>query len=640
MQAFRIKAHPAMSPADRDSARWNLDPTTVQRRRSLFWDIFAADVSHSLALGRPPAIHLSYVDCEFPFDEEATLNDAQEVQHGFWRMKHTFARDIFYAVLETTLTAKSPSYSTVLDLDRKVRELSFPAAFKPYARREDGEEEYFSSSLSLRAYYASQHRTVTMLYLHRSFFAQAMIDYPANPLLSPFAPSFLTAYRCASINIKATAHQFDRCPEIGYRLWFLLYHTFSSAVIVGSVVTHSPNSPMASSALLDLGLAVELFEKAAAKSRRARIALAVLRKLKDKAIRSYNQFCSQTLPTQMNNGSTHTSPISGFSSPSSFLGQSSTNEDGDELAIFGGQKRVLTRRHRHNMSSKSSPHTSMTDSPSPPSTHSGIGNSPSPPISHSELSAKAVANGQSQLIPSPTNVHPSLMEYLSHSNMLGIEGLQFPSSSSPNMPPPPSIPASAASSPPAATSLAPPSSPRESGGGMSEMYSSFMSYLATRAISGAPPPSSEVSPAPSSTVSSPQTPDWVMGSALQQANTKVDTTLWAQNASQQVSPAIPTQLPPPGIVHMQAPTMAYPSTLMAIPEVLPTTVPPYSAQGYGYDPNLYGGLFGAGSSNGMAMGSAMSMPVEMGLTTESGMDEGWLSFMRDCGILESGQPSR
>lgn len=76
-------------------------------------------------------------------------------------MKHTFGRDIFNSVADATLTAKSPRYSTVLDLDKKVRELSFPAAFKPYASLGDGEETYYSSSLSLRDFYASQHRTVS-----------------------------------------------------------------------------------------------------------------------------------------------------------------------------------------------------------------------------------------------------------------------------------------------------------------------------------------------------------------------------------------------------------------------------------------------------------------------------------------------
>lgn len=77
-----------------------MDPLTVQKRRNLFWETFAADVSHvsvtirsrqasslpflhqSLALGRPPTIQLSYVDCEFPLDEEATIDNEGSTQHG------------------------------------------------------------------------------------------------------------------------------------------------------------------------------------------------------------------------------------------------------------------------------------------------------------------------------------------------------------------------------------------------------------------------------------------------------------------------------------------------------------------------------------------------------------------------------
>jgi hypothetical protein len=29
--------------SDRDPARWNMEPKIVERRRSLFWEIFAAD---------------------------------------------------------------------------------------------------------------------------------------------------------------------------------------------------------------------------------------------------------------------------------------------------------------------------------------------------------------------------------------------------------------------------------------------------------------------------------------------------------------------------------------------------------------------------------------------------------------------
>ncbi|KAF8901817.1 fungal-specific transcription factor domain-containing protein, partial [Mucidula mucida] len=346
---------------NRDSARWGMDATTVQIRRTLWWEVFSSDVSHSLALGRPPSIHQSFADCEFPTDEEATLSDSGEIEYGFWRMKYTFARDIFSAVVDATLTAKSPSYTTVLDLDKKVRQMSFPSSVKPYVKLEDSEEDYYSSAKSLRDFYASQHRTVTMLYLHRSFFAQSILDHPSNPLLSPFAPSFLTAFRSASILIKAAAHQFDRCANMAMRVWFLLYHIFSSAIIVGCVVTRSPTSNIAPGALLDLELAIRIFEHSSAQSGRAKIALGVLRKLKDKAVRSYSQSQGKSVPREPDSSDQQ-------SSSASPLSAKQDDDSEDELAIFGGQTKVLTKSHRskHRSQYANSPGSASSDSSTSP----------------------------------------------------------------------------------------------------------------------------------------------------------------------------------------------------------------------------------------------------------------------------------
>lgn len=76
-------------------------------------------------------------------------------------MKHQFAKDIYNSVADATLIAKSPTYSTILDLDRKVREISFPSNFNPYVTKDAGPEIFHSSSLSMRDFYASQHRTVS-----------------------------------------------------------------------------------------------------------------------------------------------------------------------------------------------------------------------------------------------------------------------------------------------------------------------------------------------------------------------------------------------------------------------------------------------------------------------------------------------
>ncbi|KAF5392659.1 hypothetical protein D9757_000881 [Collybiopsis confluens] len=371
----------------RDPSRWHMDPKTVQRRRALWWEVCSADISHSVALGRPPSIHLSFVDCEFPTDEEATLSDSGEEIMGLWCIKYTFAKESFTPVINTTLTAKSPSYSAIMDLDKKIRQLALPAGLKPYVSlHEDGPEIYYSSHLALRDFYASQFRTVTMLYLHRSFFAHAMLTHPSNPLMSPFAPSFLAAYRAASVIIKAAIHFYDRCPAVVPRIWFLTYHVFSAAVTVGTVVKRSPNSSIARSALSDLGQALDLFEKCAYSSTRNRIAFTLLRKLKERADKAYKEYIASSkdkLPTPatdlFSSGTSFTpssassermrsvpQPGSGTSGtpsapqtesnnippppddldPSLFSKSSvDTPDDEDELAIWGGQTRLTLLNH-------------------------------------------------------------------------------------------------------------------------------------------------------------------------------------------------------------------------------------------------------------------------------------------------------
>lgn len=49
-----------------------------------------------------------------------------------------------------------------------------------------------------------------MIHIHRTFFAQALLDHPTNPLASPYAPSFLAANRCASILLRSFLHHWNR----------------------------------------------------------------------------------------------------------------------------------------------------------------------------------------------------------------------------------------------------------------------------------------------------------------------------------------------------------------------------------------------------------------------------------------------
>lgn len=138
-----------------------------------------------------------------------------------------------------------PRYETILELDRKVREKVLPPSLNLY--RSSSIDEYTTPTAYARGRMLFQFRTASMvsmldviyfhsprvlamLNIHRSFFAQAMLEYPSNPLRSPFAPSFLAAYRCASAIIKTTAMNLQKYPDLFTRFWNMWSHLLNAAV--------------------------------------------------------------------------------------------------------------------------------------------------------------------------------------------------------------------------------------------------------------------------------------------------------------------------------------------------------------------------------------------------------------------------
>ncbi|EMD39103.1 hypothetical protein CERSUDRAFT_112795 [Gelatoporia subvermispora B] len=381
----------------RDSTPWSLDDKLVQRRRNLFWELLVFEMIHCLALGRPPAVSLSQIDCQLPTDEEQSVSENGDVMQGYWNFKFIFGREVYAHVGEAMLSAKAPSYATILDLDRRIRQMALPPV-KLYLRPD--EDDYTNPSLCMKSYLMSHYRSITMIHIHRTFFAQALLDHPNNPLSSPYAPSVLAANRCASVLIKSFVHHHERCPELCARFWGMWTHAFSAAVILGCTVTRCPHVTMAPSALVDLDLAVSFFQRGANLSLRARQALPILRNLRDRATQAYSQYRNRhitpTLDIRLKIG-----PEDPFE---------------DELAIFGGQTRVmstklLSRKRAERPSSK-------TGSESPTTTmHSrSASRSASTPASTPSDSGTATQEAMEQF----NDVHPTLMEYLS----------MFPASSS------------------------------------------------------------------------------------------------------------------------------------------------------------------------------------------------------------------
>jgi hypothetical protein len=307
------------------------------------------------------------------------MNDQGEIEIGFWRWKHTFTRDICSQVTELTLSAELPSYDTILELDRKVREQVLPPSLNLY--RSSVQDDYTTPSAYIRGRILFQFRTTTMLFIHRSFFAQALLDFPTNPLRSPYAPSFLAAYRCASATIKTTVLNFQVFPDLFMRWWAIWSHLLSAAVIVGSIVTRAPSTTMAFAAWQELNLAVEMFSRGSETSSRARHGLAILNKLKLKAFQALEKYRGGAAPNIQDSLSSLLPEVGGD----------------DELAMFGGQTRVLVTKILSQQNRKKVP------SSVPPSAADPSQSTMSTPSTSED------GNSPSESIP---DVHPMLVEFL------------------------------------------------------------------------------------------------------------------------------------------------------------------------------------------------------------------------------------
>ncbi|KAK0504722.1 hypothetical protein EDD18DRAFT_1126079 [Armillaria luteobubalina] len=279
---------------DRESPQWKMDAITLNKRRKLFWEVFYVDTFMSLTLGH---------------DEETLDNDGNRLP-GNNRYRYLFTKQVVAKVIELVLGAKPPSYQIILELDKEFRQMRPPRHLKKNGIL----DELSTPAEYMRVQFLSRLRGITGLYIHRPFFVQAILGHPTDPLCSPFAASYLAAYRCASGIIQFHVKHCAKFPLLLMRWW---------AIWGGS--TRAPPSPMASKAFADLGLVVDLFEKGAPHSVRARNGLTILRPLRDKAVSIFSQRQDPTassFPDDTNDE---------FNAAADF-----------ELEIFGGHTKVIS----------------------------------------------------------------------------------------------------------------------------------------------------------------------------------------------------------------------------------------------------------------------------------------------------------
>ncbi|KAG6810865.1 hypothetical protein H0H92_010021 [Tricholoma furcatifolium] len=330
----------------RDSGKWNLDSVETQKRRELFYELLTYDSWQSLTFGRPPSFSTLHIDCKLP--HETTKNEDGEVEMSFAAWKHRFASQCLSVVHDQAFGARPLTYKAIQDLDKRVRTWYVPPSLQvPGFGGAKLELEQPSVELTMQRYIAYAIKEISLFYMHRGYFAQAMEDSPTDPMGSKYSPSVLTAYSSACSFVGLIESLFKQHPTLTERMWFLFTHVFSCSIVLGSIAVKA-KVQIARSALSHLESACNLFKQVTDQSRTSKIIIAqpILEKLLERARAAQN--------LQQGEGSTK---LTFFPPP--------IKSEVEELTTLGGMTRLVSRKSPSSPSYSGSSPVSQPASPPP-----------------------------------------------------------------------------------------------------------------------------------------------------------------------------------------------------------------------------------------------------------------------------------
>ncbi|KAG1876498.1 hypothetical protein DFJ58DRAFT_178328 [Suillus subalutaceus] len=270
----------------RDNAGWGLGQEEIQRRRVLFWEIYTVDAWTSILNGRPPALSINHTDCWFPEDLDPTIKPSGTVEMGWHAWKVRYSASCLGISVQHVFSTRVPSYSTLLELDRKIRKFSLPSHLQsPIEASEAGRSWSPEAPRAMQQYAALCQREANLMYIHRSWFVQAIREAPVNPLEHKYAPSVLAVYRSACRLISSLNGLYRVHSQPTDRTWFFWSAIFSACIVLGAIVVDSPQCTLASDALQELEKGIVLYEEGSSPCRPP-ATVPVLHKLRERAFTS------------------------------------------------------------------------------------------------------------------------------------------------------------------------------------------------------------------------------------------------------------------------------------------------------------------------------------------------------------------
>ncbi|KZV60708.1 hypothetical protein PENSPDRAFT_659412 [Peniophora sp. CONT] len=313
----------------RDSLRWKLEEDETKKRRALLWEVVTYDSWQSLTYGRPPSISMVHIDCQFP--GTSFKNERGQTDMSFELWKHKFVAEVQSQVHDLAFCARPASYKTIQELDHKCRTFPFPPSLQIAGfGGHHIDKEPPPMTLVLQRYIAHAIWEITIFYMHRGFFARALEDSPADPLANKYSQSVLAASMSACTFIALIKDLFSQHPRFAERMWFLFTHTFSCAVVLGSIAVKCPKNSLSRNALRHLDEAINIYEHVT--TAHAGKVLPVLRKIRERAIAA---------TTEAGDSPPRSTPER----------EEEMKRDNEELATLGGKTRLVSRNGKNGQTS-------------------------------------------------------------------------------------------------------------------------------------------------------------------------------------------------------------------------------------------------------------------------------------------------
>ncbi|KAI0041615.1 hypothetical protein FA95DRAFT_1610866 [Auriscalpium vulgare] len=244
----------------RDSAGWNTDREDVQRRRTMFWELYSWDAWTSVAYGRPPALNLGHSDCRFPDDRDPFIKEDGSSELGFQAWKLRFSAACTSIAVQLAFTVQPLDYTSLLDFDKRIRTFPIPSHLRR-ARQDAYKTSNQDMSRVLQQCCAVSLCETILLYIHRSYFTQALLE-AEDPLQHKYSPSVITVYLSslaliANLKFLNAAH-----PKFTSRVRYFWSGLYMCCVLLGAIVAESPGCTLSQSALAELDSARAMYEEA------------------------------------------------------------------------------------------------------------------------------------------------------------------------------------------------------------------------------------------------------------------------------------------------------------------------------------------------------------------------------------------